>query len=672
MRRDESVMEAWREALRYFFNTAEELRDDGGGNRSRSIGVARRMSDEFSEIENLVFANTTALVPLVYSKNPTVEISATKEANEPMARALEKLCNTLIYRKGAPNFPIKHKMRRSVVMALLTSCAYIETGWTKKDQSSEAAITTLFGIAKELETEKDSKKIQLLEGQLMALENTTDLLRPEGPFARYRMPWEVLIDPASIEEDLTDARWVMIADMIPTTFILARYTKKVGDTHKSIYKPTHVMKLQEGTDTALGDQIDSFTLLGGEESSEKNIHQAYGFDNKEAYDRASFTKIWMVWDRTTQRVLMFNDQDWSYPIWVWDDPYHLDSFFPIEPLYLIPSPTGGRTKGEVSFYLDQQDAINEINSEFRQARRWAQRNIVFNSNKMNKEDAEVLLDGDGNHAIGIPLDEGMKVGDIFDSLLPPSTGFLELFDKTGQMQAIDRISSVADVLRGAQFKTNTTNDAVSTYNSIAQTRMDEKIDAIEDFAGGIMWKVAQMCLQFMDAATVAELIGDDLSVGWRNMEAGEIATTFSLQVIGGSIVKPNASTKKQQAAEIGQVLGQFASASPVAIIIALQVFEKAFDEVIISAEDWQLVRQSIEAQLQQPAQGGGEGQPAQPGQPNGADNSAVIEDALTQFAQLIDSLPPEARKAIGLALAQGAPFEEILEQVMGQQQGAPQ
>jgi len=665
IRRDENVMEAWKEAIRYFYNTAEDLRESGDGNRARNIGAARKLSDDFSEIENLVFANTSALVPLVYSKNPTVEVTATKRSMDQDARTLEKLCNALILRRAAPNFPIKHKMRRSVVMALLTSCSYMEIGWTKKDQSSEGAITSLTEIAKKLETAKAGKDVALLEGQLQALENATDLLRPEGPFSRYRMPWEVLIDPASIEEDFTDARWIMIQDMIPTALILARYATKVGDTHKSIYRPTHVMKLQDGTDTPLEDQIDSFSLLGDGESSEKNVHTLYGFDNKEAYDRAQFTKVWMVWDRTTQRVLMYNDEDWSFPIWVWDDPYHLDSFFPIEPLYMIPSPTGGRTKGEVSYYLDQQDAVNEINSEFRQARRWAQRNIVFNSRKIDQGKVDQLLSGDKNRALGIPLDEGEKIGDVLDALVPPSTNFAQLFDKSGQMTAIDRISSVADVLRGAQFKTNTTNDAVNTYNSIAQTRMDEKIDAVEDFSGGAMWKVAQLCLQFMDKATVIDLLGEELAQNWRNMEATEIARSYSLQIVGGSVVKPSSAVKKQQASEIGQILGQFASASPVALIITLQVFEKAFDEVIISAEDWQLIRESIETQLQQPAEGSGEGNSGQP-------DGAGVEEALGQFAQLIDSLPPEAKKAIGLALAQGAPVEDIFAQVVGQTQGPPQ
>ena len=76
--------------------------------------------------------------------------------------------------------------------------------------------------------------------------------------------------------------------------------------------------------------------------------------------------------------------------------------------------------------------------------------------------------------------------------------FIQLFDKQPILEAIDRVSSVQPVMRGVEFKTNTTNQAINQYNSVQQTRTDEKIDAVEDFIGQIAWALAQMCLQFMD------------------------------------------------------------------------------------------------------------------------------------------------------------------------------
>lgn len=656
-RKQSTFEDAWREAIAYYNNTAEGQREFSDGTRARNVRLGSTLGDNFSEIENVVYANTTALTPLVYSKNPTVEVSHRKDANEERSRVIERLANTLLYRRSAPHFPLKGRMRRAVVLGQLTDGAFIEVGWTQRDASSEQAIIDLQEIAGRLEKAKDVKEILKLEGELEALEQSVDLLRPTGPFSRLRLPWEVVIDPACTDLDtFEDARWIIIEDMIPTSVLRAKYAQegRDGELH-SIYKPTHVLKLRAEGGSPLEEHIDSFTLFGaGDGTSEGPDPQAYGFSDKASFDRAMYTHVQLVWDKTTRRVLMYNANDWTYPLWVWDDPYNYDNFFPIVSLRFQVSPVGGPTKGEVSYYLDQQDAINEINHERRLARRWAQRNIVFNSKRINDEQVKRLLTGKDNRALGIPLGDGEKLSDVITALLPPSTQFIELFDKGAQMQAIDRISSVSDALRGAQFKTNTTNDAIDTYNSITQTRLDEKIDAVEDCTAAIMWKVAQLCLQFMSQQEVEEVLGPDDAALWVQMQPREIRTTFSLQIVGGSVVKPSSAVKKRQAAEVGQILGQFAGASPVAFVVALKLFERAYDDVVVTAEDWQMLRTSIEAQLS--------------GQGGGGDGEAAIDE----IAEVIDALPPEAKRAIGAALARGAPIKQIIERVLANVQQTQQ
>ena len=90
------------------------------------------------------------------------------------------------------------------------------------------------------------------------------------------------------------------------------------------------------------------------------------------------TKVWYVWDKVTRRLEMYADNDWKWPIWVWDDPYGLQGFFPLTPMWFHENPVAMYAKGEVSYYLDQQDQINEINDEKRRALLWARRNIFYN------------------------------------------------------------------------------------------------------------------------------------------------------------------------------------------------------------------------------------------------------------------------------------------------------
>mgnify|MGYP001553127826 CR=1 FL=1 len=112
-------------------------------------------------------------------------------------------------------------------------------------------------------------------------------------------------------------------------------------------------------------------------------------------------------------------------------------------------------------------------------------------------------------------------------------------------------------------------------------------------------------------------------------------------------------------------MGQFASAAPVAILVALKVMERAFDEVVIRDEDWQMIIQSIEQQLQkgstQPGAGGEGGQPISPetGQPE-PDGGQLIQ----QMEKLVDSLPDSAKQFLGQMIAQGTPIREAVGQVV--------
>jgi hypothetical protein len=406
---------------------------------------------------------------------------------------------------------------------------------------------------------------------------------------------------------------MMEKDFLPTDYIKAVYANKAEEgakQWKSIYEPTHVLKLGTTPENA-HDEGDYFQV----DDNKGAEHYGYEGDNV-AFNKALTTCVWWVWDKTTRRLFLYHDKDWTWPLWVWDDPLKLDTFFPYFPLSFLVDPECVTSKGEVTFYLDQQDAINDINSEHARALHWARRKIVYNTKLLSREKLDAFLQSD-EQAIGIDMEEGSKLTDHFFSVTPPSVAWQELFNKDQKLQAIDRVSSVSDVLRGAQFKTNTTNQAIQNYNATTNLRVDEKTDQIEDWLSNIAWALAQLCLMYMPVEMVSTLIGQTQAQGWRNLQPDEIKSLYrTFGVAAGSTTKPTSQFKKQEAIQIGQVLGQFASASPAVILVMLKVMERAFDEVVIRQEDWQLIEQSVQmAMMPQPAPAGpGQTDPAQ-GQP---------------------------------------------------------
>ena len=648
----EDVREAWSEAIRYFENDQLEHRVRQQFASGNTLGN-QKLNSNITETENVVFANVTTMVPALYSRNPEAEFTSNVESKKRLATITERLVNVIGGRKATPGINLKPKAKRSVVTCLLTNRAWIKIGWTAKQESSEQALDDLSKLATQLEKAKDTKKIVEVEGKIQALEESIDILQPSGPFAKVKSPFEIHVDPSAKEIDLSDANWLIEEDILPTEFILAKYAKRKGKSNefRSIYAPTHIMKVSLGEQNDDdNNSADNFSIF--EEG--KDTAKSFGFNDEVAFEKAKMTKVFKVYDKVTRRVLMFNSKDWTWPIWVWDDPDRLDTFYPFYPLTFFESPNGPLTKGEVSYYLDQQDAINEITDETRRARRWGRRNIFYNSNVLSQEDATVVLNGDDGTARGLNVPIETKLSDVIGSIPPPSIQFDQLFDKENYYRAIDRISSVGAVLRGEQFKTNTNKAAVQANTQSANMRVDEKGDQIEDWIGAIYWGIAQLCLQNMPVEQVVELVGEEAQEVWENLSPEEI-NSLSLIVLGGSTKKPTSAAKKEEALEFGQVLGQFVNAAPGPVLkVMLQVMEKAFDEVTMREEDWQELIASIEQQA-----GGGE----QPQQGQGPDVAGASPE---QLQEMLAQLPPEVKQQVQSAIQSGVSPQKALQGAMRQ------
>lgn len=667
-KKQKPFIDAYHEANRYYTNDQSPHRslDEPSSSGNSSGGT---ISDESKETENVVFANVMAMTPRIYAQNPEVEITCnTKEVQyDALATMCERLMNVIALKTTQPGLNLKPKAKKAIVCTQLGNLVWSEVDFVKKEESSEQAMSDIAQLGEELAKAKDKKEIEAIEGKLMAIDQRFDILQPSGPKLNILGPDRVIADTAVNEVDFTDAMWMAKWDFLPTMYLQARFMEKDAEGRQVLsFAPTHIVSVGETTG-GVDDEINNFSLYQEDDSSK------YGYKDKDTFDQAKRTKVWWIWDKVTRRLELYMDNDWKWPLWVWNDPLNLDGFFPFKALYFVIPSEGAFAKGEVSYYLDQQDAINEINEQERLSRQWAKWNIWFNSNAVDDATVSRILEGGKSRgAYGVALPEGMKIDDVLKSILPPSANFASLFNKETKYQAIDRISSVNDAARGSEFKTNTTNGAIAKYEQNSNIVLEDKIDALEDWLSEVYWQVLQLCLQFMQKDQVVSLIGATQGGQWTNMDAKQISQTISFRIVAGSTQKPTSKAKKEEAVAVSQVLGQFASVSPMALILSLKVFERAFDEVEISQEEWAELR----AQMSQQFGVGGPNGPAAPeaGQPG---DGQVDPEMVKQF---VAQLPPQVQQKIAQLIQGGADPVAAIKQVTGtdvtnpgtgQQQQAP-
>jgi len=648
----------WDEAIRYYDNDQSSHRtgaDGVSGNRATT-----RLGSGWTETENVVFANCAIMVPMLYAKNPHVTITSANDANIDRAKCVERLINVLINKRETPGLNMKRKTRRFILTGLLTNAAFIKIGWTAKQDSSEEAIRQLQELSEELESASSKKAILAAEGKIKALEERIALVGPSGPWCRTLLPNRIVVDPTSVEPDGSDANWMMEWDHLPTSYINAVYTQERDGKIVSVYEPTHVIHASASSANGTGDNpvddlVNNFRLVDGALDA-----ATYGYANEQAFKAAQYTKVWYVWDKTTRRVLMFADNNWKWPLWVWDDPLRLPRFFPYFRLWFHEAPSANAPKGEVSYYLDQQDAINEIADEVRRGRQWAKRNIIYKKGAISQEDVEIVLRGDDGTARGIDIPDDQKINDVIFSFVPPALNMPELFNPDSKFLAINRITGINDALRGAQFKTNTTNKAIEQYNTNTDIRVDERVDLIEDTIGEIAWNIAMLCMMNWEAEDITPLVGQEYAQFWtKAADPREFETLFSARVEGGSTEKPNSRGKKEQTVSLLQGLGQFANAAPGIVIVALKMMERAFDEVVITDEEWTLIHQTLMMNLQKAGAGPGTGSEQEQQQtPAGSD-----EELAAQVRARIAALPPAGQAKLQELVQGGMPPSQALEQV---------
>lgn len=671
----EQVTIIWDEVFKYYNN-----------NQNKAIESTRGVFKRGDGTENIMFSNLNIMLPAVYSKNPDITCSTIDEVEEPFTKSLEKVLNRLIRNQNALN--AKPKIKKAVGVGLLTNFGILKLDWTKKNDSREIAVQQMQELTTQLATAKTQEEVELIYGKLESLEISMEVLKKSGPSLCNVLPHNLIIDPYAEQQDGCDADWMAERCFLPTAMLTERYTQPDPATQSEsndlvgndggiketsagarvlVYKPTH----KAAFNTADGRRDDGLGLvLKAIESGSQSIHHTD--DERTAYLHMYTTECYLVWDRVTRRVMLFQRDDWSWPLWVWDDPLEISRFYPYFILGYTMSTGGTVAVGETAYYMDQQDAINDINRKLKRMRTSVFDYFLYNSDMVDSDQIEKLINavrgeafGDTKHVIGVKAGE-KKISDLIEPIVPRMDQYKELFDKQGLLDAINRITNTSDALRGVQFKTNTNEDAVNTYQESMKLSVGAKVDVVEDVVADIAHSLAELCVQNLTQQDVADLVGQTFAMAWQQMSVAEFNGRYSIEIVAGSMEKPNSVFKKQEAVQIAQAVGQFAQAAPGATLqIMLRVLEQAFTEVVIKPEDWQAINQEIQAKTAQGVgapQGTAEGPQSAPATADqGAAPPTNGQGAPQQspIAQILANLPPEIKQQVVMMKQQGKSDQQI-------------
>src|SRR5262245_47486134 len=315
----EEIRNAWEEIYRYYNHA-----------HTKSLQTPRGMFRRGDSSENIIFSNLNIMLPAVYSRDPDVTCNTNDQMDEPFTQCLEGLLNAVFQRKNLLN--AKPKIKKACGVGLLTNFGMLKMDWTKKDDSIELAAQEMQRVSDELIRAKNQEQVEELYGQMASLEASMELLKPGGPSLSNVLPHNLIIDPYAEQPDGGDATWMCETVFLPTAGLSARFTYKEDEdaeknpVRKLLYKPTHKAVFTEGA--ARGGRDDGLGMVLQALSASDNVPISFEEEGRRAYIEQYYTECRLLWDKHLKRVLLFHCDDWTWPLWVWDDPLGITRFFP--------------------------------------------------------------------------------------------------------------------------------------------------------------------------------------------------------------------------------------------------------------------------------------------------------------------------------------------------------
>lgn len=541
--------------------------------------------------ENIIRTNIRTLMRTTYMQNPVVEFTGNTPEDEKLAAILKFTISAMFNKQTKPGVNMKAKARRWILHGQLTNFGVLRLDYQGGEGSQEEAVAALVGLEEQLNKAKTKDEIKSILAKLEIAYDSLPTNERRGMSLVNVLPQYFLVDPEATQIDLSDAKWCAECFYENRDVITEKYYTKDEETGELTLRSNPKIKKRTPSEADEGELKD------------KIIETVTGHRNDEQREllKKNAVLCWYYYDKILKRIYLFSTEDWSHPLYVWQDDMHLSRFFkhfilsfgePVESVY---------QPGETSFYTGQVNEINRINREAKRIRDSIFNSIIYDSKQVDIAQVQDLITHLNNpgdvkaFGIGAGKTEG-KVSELLEAFAPPAMKYPEVFETAGLRKAIDIAAATSSVERGEQFKTNTTNDAINFYDQIRQQTTGVTTDIIEEGLESLAWAMSEIIVSKYTKQDLHELIGEK-AAEFTPMSVPEFNQKFRMKIGAGSIEKPNSQFKKKEALQVAQAIGQVGTVAPMtSMTLMMKLFQNAFD-LNITQEEWELLKQEGMANL---------------------------------------------------------------------------
>lgn len=544
------------------------------------------LSDEDKILVNAAFSTINVIAPSVAVNHPKITVGARRSEDGDKAIVTEAIINY-----WWRHYDCQKQVRRAVDDYLIIGHAWLKVGYRFVEEEQ----------VKEVHNSEDTDVSDPSQG--MSLETEMVVLE-DRPFVERVSPFDVFVDPDATSMD--DIKW--IAQRVRRPLLDVRNDERYNR--------------QARMDAA----ASRYSKWSGEDDRPRQSR-----DERDAY-----TDVWEFYDLKRQTMSVFCDGGENFLVNPTKMPYAFGHPFVMMRNYDIPEHF--YPMGELEAIEPLQYELNATRTQMMNHRKRFSRKWLYKESAFDVPGRDALESDEDNVMVPVISDEPLSA---VVQAMPAVVNPPEMYTLTNQIMGdIDRISGVAEFMRGGASEISRTATEAAMMQDAQNARTSDKLAEVERTIATTAKRLIGLAQQYLTGEHVARVVGSGAMPIWVNFDRDYIMGEFDFEVEAGSTQPVNESFRRQMALQMVDAMAPFVGAGVVDMgALARHVLQFGFGV------------KTPEAFLAQPQQPIGPEQAGTPQMPMGPEGQIPLEPDMsgmppTGGMPMPSSIPPQVLSAI--------------------------
>lgn len=482
------------------------------------------VSDEDRMLINAAFSTINVIAPSVAVNHPKITVGARKSEDGDKAIITEAIINY-----WWRHFDCQKQLRRAVDDYLILGHGWLKVGYkfVEEERKKPAQVEEpelpmgegMEGAENGGQDLDDAAEAAPMETEIVVLE--------DRPFVERVSPFDVYVDPDATS--IEDAKW--IAQRVRRPLMDVRSDQRYNRQARMDAAATQYNKWSSNEERPRASQED-----------------------KDAY-----VDVWEFYDIKRGTMSVFANGCDGFLVNPSPMPYAFGHPFVMLRNYDVPEhfyPMGELEAIEPLQYELNATRTQMMNHRKRFSRKWLYKETAFDG-----PGRDALESDEDNVMVPVISDEPLQaVVQAMPAIVNPP----DMYNITNQiMQDMDRISGVAEFMRGGASEINRTATEAAMMQDAMNARTSDKLAEVERAIASAAKRLIGLAQQFLTGEHVARVVGSMAMPIWVNFDRDYILGEFDFEVEAGSTQPVNESFRRQMALQMVDAMAPFVGAGVV-------------------------------------------------------------------------------------------------------------